>query len=107
MDGLLRWFVSSVPSPCRLVVWGHGDGEPGSRFVVDDVLLYGRTWKPVPNAHYLVQHVLCGSTLIAHEKSQEGSKGRYAFTGGGREWALAKPGEIGLTSTERAAERIH
>jgi hypothetical protein len=31
----------------------------------------------------------------------------YAFTGGREEWALAKPGEIGLTPTERAAERIH
>ena len=27
--------------------------------------------------------------------------------GGVREWDLVKPGEIGLTSTERAAERIH
>ena len=27
----------------------------------------------------LVEHLLCGSTLIAHEKSQEGSKGRNGF----------------------------
>jgi hypothetical protein len=31
----------------------------------------------------------------------------YAFTGGRGEWALIKPGEIGLTPTERAAEGIH
>jgi hypothetical protein len=31
----------------------------------------------------------------------------YAFTGGRGEWALTKPGEIGLTPTERAAEGIH
>ena len=60
-------------------MWEHVDGEPGSRFVADDALLCGRTWKPVPNAHYLVQHVLCGSTLIADEKSQEGSKGGNGF----------------------------
>jgi hypothetical protein len=31
----------------------------------------------------------------------------YAFTGGRGEWALTKPGEIGLTPTEGAAEGIH
>jgi hypothetical protein len=34
-------------------------------------------------------------------------EGSYAFTGGRGEWALIKPGEIGLTPTERAAEGIH
>lgn len=32
---------------------------------------------------------------------------RYAFTGDRGEWALIKPGEIGLTPTERTAEGIH
>jgi hypothetical protein len=31
----------------------------------------------------------------------------YAFTGGRGEWALIKPGEIGMTSAEGIAERIH
>ena len=34
-------------------------------------------------------------------------RGMYAFTGGRGEWALIKPGEIGLTPTERTAEGIH
>ena len=34
---------------------------------------------PVSRLRNLVEHLWCGSTLIAHEKSQEGSKGGNGF----------------------------
>jgi hypothetical protein len=53
--------------------------DSGCRLVAGGVLLCGRGRGSCTNSDDLVRYILRGSTLIADEKSQEGSKGGNGF----------------------------